>query len=313
MGSGADGPGERTWEDRNPFRPERPSPPQRQSGFQRYRMFLILIGVFVVIAIVKGGFDRVDTRGADASRFVVFSQVLAEKPGKPRILPALGVIPAGGGEGRPLLALIAGRDQTLESLLDKGFYASLATLGLDAPNIAVLAVDRDSGAHDRDGAKWGTYLLREAIPAAVKQTRADPKRVAIGGFGQGGFGALNLARLHPRRFCAVGGHSPEIWPSWGLVTRQSSFDDAADFARHDLLAAARAGTYLDAGPVRVDIGSDDPQLATVKAFADALRASGRTVDYHELAGTDSPALWRANSGNLLRFYAAALAGCSGRG
>lgn len=309
MGNGG---GERTWEDRDPFRPERPAPPSRPSGFQRYRMFLILIAVFVVVAVVKGGFDRVDKRGAREARFVVASNVLAERPGKPKLVPALGVIPAGGGEDKPLLVFIAGRDQTLDTLLDNGFYASLAALGLQAPDIAVLAVDRDSQAYDRSDGKWGTYLLQEAIPAAVTQTGADPKRVAIAGFDASGFGALDLARLHPQRFCAAGGHSPEIWASFGLA-RPGAFSDAADFARHDLLAAARAGTFPDVGPIRIDVGRDDPGLATVKAFAEALAAHGRTVSFHLLNGHNSPVLWRAESGNLLRYYAAALAKCSGRG
>ena len=305
-------PEERTWEDRNPFRPRRPDPPTRQGGFQRYRMFLILIAVFIVVAIVKGVFNKVDTQGARASRFVVFSQLLGEKPGTPKLVPALGVIPAGGGEGRPLLVLVSGRDQTLEALLDKAFYASLAQLGAEAPDIALLAVDPDGGAHDSSDGKWGTYIVDEAIPEAIKQTGADPQRVAIGGFGLGGFGALDLARLHPQRFCAVGAHSPEVWQRFGDA-RPGFFDDAADFARHDVLAAAKAGAYPDAGPLRIDVGSDDPQRTTVKKLAKALAAAGRSVTYHELAGRDSVRLWRNNSGNLLRFYAAALKGCSGRG
>jgi hypothetical protein len=46
---------------------------------------------------------------------------------------------------------------------------------------------------------WGAYVLREAIPAALKRTGADPQRVAIG-ISMGGFGALDLARISPGRF-----------------------------------------------------------------------------------------------------------------
>ena len=258
-------------EDTNPYRPQGPPPPRppRPGGFQRYRMFFILIAVFVAIAVVKGTFNKVDTLGAKQGRFVVFSTVLAEKPGKKRPVPALAVIPAGGGEGRPLLVLIAGRDQALDGFLDKAFYASLGALGLQAPSVVVVAVDRESQVHDRDDAKWGTYVLSEAIPDAIRQTGADPKRVALGGFDDGGFGALDLARSEPARFCAVGAHSPEIWTRYGDA-RPGAFDDAVDFARHDLLRIAAAGQYPDVGPIRLDVGVDDPQRPEVQRLAAAL-------------------------------------------
>lgn len=309
---GGPGPGERTWEDRNPFRPERPSPMQRPTGLQRYRMLFILAALFIVVAVVKGTFGKVDTHGARSTHFVVFSDVLAEKPGKPKLMPAIAVVPAGGGEGRPLLLLVAGRGQPLDALLDKGWYASLLTLGLQAPDVAIVSVPADSQAHDRSSGKWGTYLLQDAVAAAVKQTGADPKRVAIGGFDMGGFGALVAARTAPTRFCAVGAASPELWSSFGLAPA-GAFDDAADFARNDILGAARAGTYPDVGPIRLDVGSDDPQLPQVKQLAAALTASGRDVSLHVLPGHASIVLWRAESGNMLRFYATALAACTGRG
>ena len=70
----------------------------------------------------------------------------------------------------------------------------------------------------------------------------------------GGFGAYDLARLYPRRFCAVGGHSPALWRTGG-ETAPGAFDDADDFARHDVIGAARANPdafgdtrlWLDAG------------------------------------------------------------------
>lgn len=275
-------------------------------------MFFVLIAVFVGVAVVKGVVNKVDTHGAQHGRFIVFSTVLSSTPGKPKPVPALAVLPPGGGEGRPLVVLIAGRGQLLESLLDNGFYASLVALGLDAPDVAIVSVDRDSQAHDRHDAKWGTYVLTEAIAEAIRQTGADPKRVALGGFDDGGFGALDLARLEPRRFCAVGAHSPELWKSFGEA-RPGAFDDALDFSRHDLLKVAEQGQYPAVGPIRIDVGSDDPQLPVVKRLVVALQAEGRTVDYHVLAGRSSVSLWRANSGNLLRFYATALRSCVSRG
>src|ERR687888_2185029 len=48
--------------------------------------------------------------------------------------------------------------------------------------------------HNRAEGPWGSYVLREAIPAVLARTGADPHRVAIGGISMGGFGALNFGR-----------------------------------------------------------------------------------------------------------------------
>jgi poly(3-hydroxybutyrate) depolymerase len=86
--------------------------------------------------------------------------------------------------------------------------------------------------HDRRDGRWGSYILREAIPAAVHKYHLDRRRVAIGGFSMGGFGALDLARF--RRFCAVGGHSAAMWRTGG-ETPQGAFDDAEDFEQNNLI------------------------------------------------------------------------------
>jgi S-formylglutathione hydrolase FrmB len=61
-------------------------------------------------------------------------------------------------------------------------------------------------------------VLDEVIPKALTVLHADPRRVAIGGISMGGFGAYDLARLDPGRFCAVGGHSAAIWPAFTSKT-----------------------------------------------------------------------------------------------
>jgi S-formylglutathione hydrolase FrmB len=53
------------------------------------------------------------------------------------------------------------------------------------------------------------------IPEVVKRFGADGRRVAIGGISMGGFGAYDIARLNPGRFCAVAGHSPALWRTGG--------------------------------------------------------------------------------------------------
>jgi enterochelin esterase-like enzyme len=124
----------------------------------------------------------------------------------------------------------------------------------------------------------------------------------------GGFGALDLARLHPGRFCAVGAHSAALWTQGG-DTAPGAFDDAGDFARHDVLAAvARANPYRGL-PVWVDVGTADPFRSADTRLAADLHRRAANVAFHVWPGGHDAGYWRAHVGRYLGFYAAALAGC----
>src|SRR5439155_19028085 len=96
--------------------------------------------------------------------------------------------------------------------------------------------------HNRKDGPWGSYVLKEAIPRAIRVLRADPRRVALGGVSMGGFGALDLARLAPRRFCAIGGHSAAMWEQ-ASDTAPGAFDGPVDFRRHDVFAYVGASRH----------------------------------------------------------------------
>ena len=67
----------------------------------------------------------------------------------------------------------------------------------------------------------------------------------------GGYGALLLgAEGH---FCAIGGHSPALWFS-GADSAAGAFDDAEDYARHDIV---NHPPHYSA-PVWIDVGTEDP-------------------------------------------------------
>jgi enterochelin esterase-like enzyme len=141
--------------------------------------------------------------------------------------------------------------------------------------------------------------VREAIPAAVARLHADGSRVAVGGISMGGFGALDAARLHPTRFCAVGAHSAALWLTGG-ATPAGAFDGAQDFARNDLVHLP----FPFHGAVRLDVGSSDPFLAADIAFA---RAHGLRL--HVSPGGHDGSYWRPHMAAYLRFYAQALRSC----
>ena len=108
-----------------------------------------------------------------------------------------------------------------------------------------------------------------------------------------------------RSLCAVGGHSPAIWRSGG-ESAAGAFDDADDFARHDLVALARARgrAAFGRGRLWLDGGTEDPFRPGGEAFAAAL---GIRLRHWE--GEHEGDYWRAHFADYLRFYADALAAC----
>jgi S-formylglutathione hydrolase FrmB len=216
-----------------------------------------------------------------------------------RPLDEVLVTPAGGGEGRPLLVFLHGYGAAPSDTLSPAFISALRRLGDRAP--VVFLPEGDVGWwHDRAEGAWGSYVLREAIPAALARSGADRSRVAIGGISMGGFGALDLGRKADR-FCAVGGHSPAVF---ARDSDQISFgfDNAADFARHDLIGIAARKSPYDA-PVWIDVGNRDPLRTADSRLARELRRHGADVTLHLWPGGHEGRYWDAHFAEYLRFYA----------
>jgi S-formylglutathione hydrolase FrmB len=265
----------------------------------------LIIGLIVgLIALAVGtGWIRVrdwrrgysSTRGATVVRFTLHSPLVH------RDLHEILVLPSGNGRGRELLVFLHGRSSPPQSNLRQPLFDALHDLGDQAPTVLLADGGDHSYWHDRRDGSWGTAMLREAIPAALSRSHADRTRVAIGGISMGGFGALDLARMAPERFCAVGAHSAALWFRGG-DTPAGAFDDAEDFARHDLLRFARQ-RRLYRVPVWLDVGRDDPFAQADVALARELRAAGTSVDLHVHGGGHSG--WSRRMGQYVRFYARA--------
>src|SRR6188508_1059984 len=210
----------------------------------------VLFLVVALLGVLPGcGSSRPKLAGPPTlTEFVVQSRLL----GRPMYEEL--VTPAGGGKGRPLLVFLHGYGGTPSGTADPAFRMALRRLGDRAP--VVLFPEGDTGWwHDRNDGLWGTYVLMEAIPAALRRSGADPDRIAIGGISMGGFGALDLGRLAPEKFCAVGGHSPAVYERRADDTL-FAFDNQADFDRHNLLTLARDKSLYKA-PVWIDVGDQD--------------------------------------------------------
>ena len=252
--------------------------------------------------LVLGAFST-DTHGARVMQFIINGPLIGDA------LPVEAVVPAGaGGQRRPLLIFLHDRDEDQDTNLNDSMFAALARLGKRAPDVVFPYGGFSSFWHDRAHGQWGSYVMDQVLPRAVSLLHVDPTRVAIGGDSMGGFGALDLARLHPSRFCAVGAHSPALWTRASQAAG-GAFDDAGDFARNDLVAEARVGNLYRTTPVWIDVGTRDPFRSADTLFATALRAHGANVSFHVWPGAHGQDYWRSHWNDYLRFYANALANC----
>jgi S-formylglutathione hydrolase FrmB len=245
----------------------------------------------------------VDRRGAEVVELEIQSKAVGER------LPVEIVVPHGAGPDSPLLVFLHGRDGTEDSELKDELFEALAELGERAPIVAFPYGEEASYWHDRADGAWATYVLDEVIPEVGDRVDADVDRVAVGGISMGGYGAYNLARVAPGRFCAVGGHSPALWQT-AEETAPGAFDDAEDFAANDVIAAVGADpTAFTGQPLWLDAGEEDPFLAGDQAFADAVAAAGGDLSEHIWPGAHETEYWDGHLDDYMRFYARALAHC----
>jgi S-formylglutathione hydrolase FrmB len=269
---------------------------------------VLLAGGLVAGALLAGTgvVGAVDRHGARVEHITIESKAVGRRLGVSVVVPR-GASPQ---DRRGLLVFLHGRGENENTFLVAEMFGALAGLGRRAPIIAFPYGGNHSYWHDRAGGAWGRYVTREVIPAVAGRFPANT-RLAIGGISMGGFGAYDLARLNPRRFCAVGGHSPALWASAGQ-SAPGAFDNAADFARHDVIAAARARPQpFKTQPVWLDAGSADPFRPGDAAFARALRAARARLTRTTWRGGHDQAYWNSHWNAYLRFYASALGKCRG--
>lgn len=265
-----------------------------------------MTAVAVYLALAATVFAPVDAHGARVAHLQFASQAVGRELSVSVVVPAR-TRPRGR---RPLLVFLHGRGGSEDTFTgDEAVFEGLAKLGRNAPVIAFPDGGDHGYWHDRREGDWGRYVMREVIPKVEKRFGTDPHRVAIGGISMGGFGAYDLALLHPNRFCAVGGHSPALWFEGG-ETAPGAFDDAADFDRNDVVGMVHGNpNVFDGMRVWNDFGDEDPFRVYDEGFVGYLRADGVDLSAHSWHGGHDAGYWNRHWPAYLRFYANALAGC----
>jgi S-formylglutathione hydrolase FrmB len=112
------------------------------------------------------------------------------------------------------------------------------------------------------GTDTQSMVLEEFLPLLADQG-LDTGRIAVFGLSMGGFGALLLAAQHRiPGLRAVAAMSPAVWSRYD-AGRSDNFDDAEDFAAHDIFALR---PELESLPKRIDCGKSDNLLLSVRGF-----------------------------------------------
>jgi len=265
-----------------------------------------MTAIAVYLALAATVFAPVDHHGVRVADLTVQSEAVHRQLGVEVMVPAK--TPPRGQ--RTLLVFLHGRGGSEETFTgNEAVYRRLAKLGRRAPIVAFPDGGDHSYWHDRAEGRWGRYVMREVIPTVVRRFGIDRDRVAIGGISMGGFGAYDLALLHPDRFCAVGGHSPALWFE-AAETAPGAFESAADFERNDVVGMVQSNPNAFAG-MRVwnDYGDQDPFRVYDEGFVGHLRADGADLSAHSGPGGHDSAYWNRHWPAYLRFYANSLASC----
>ena len=234
---------------------------------------VLAIAGYVVVRNQIRGYSSTD--GARLIRYTLHSRYVHADLHEIRVVPKR--------HGNWTLVLLHGRGGGPEGMLSQSFFDGLQALGERAP-VVILADGGDhSYWHNRADGEWGTMVLKEIVPRHG--------RVAIGGISMGGYGALMLAAYG--NFCAVGGHSPALWMSGG-ESAPGAFDDAADYARHDIV---NNPPHYSA-PVWIDVGTDDPFHDAAVYYAHEIHAQ-----LHVWPGGHDGDYWHSHMRQYLAFYA----------
>ncbi len=219
------------------------------------------------------------------------------------------------GQSVPLLTYLAGLTCNEETFAMKaGAQRKAAELGLAllTPDTSPRGAGLDGEDHhwdfgvgagfylDATRSPWAghwcmeSYLIKELLPAVVREFELLEDRLGLFGHSMGGHGALTLALRHPRRFASVSALAPICAPSrcpWGHKAFTGYLgQDESSWAAHDasaLMAQQASAPYP--GGILIDQGLEDKFLAEQlypEAFEAACAETGQPLRLRRHAGYD---------------------------
>lgn len=292
-------------------------------------------------AVLLGGLTLAALGGAAGGYELVQTGVLPGKYALARLDGACGSPPPSPRGALPLLRDVTfysdyrHRDVTMVTLIPAGVSAArglgvivgLHGAGSDARSFAsqlapamtaariagLAAVTVDGGGtywHKRaDGDDPVGMIIHEVLPR-LAAAGLPTARIALIGESMGGYGALLIAEQLAGRqpaVTAVAALSPAIFASYAdaVAANRTSFDSAADFARHDVLARVGA---LRGVPTWIGCGADDPFEPAAVRFRTRLAAvTGREPPGGVLPGCHDDAFFARNLPSAMSFAAQAFA------
>ncbi|MCW2885016.1 MAG: Alpha/beta hydrolase family protein [Streptosporangiaceae bacterium] len=184
----------------------------------------------------------------------------------------LVMTPPGAGRGLPVVILLHGLGGNARAGLGHRLDRHLAHVAAQGtPPFALVGVDGDDTYwHLRSSGDDPQKMITNEVLPRLHQRGFRTDRIGLMGWSMGGYGALLLAQtLGSSRVTAIVASSPAIFSSYpnAKATNAGAFDDAADFARHDVMAGLGR---LRGVATWIDCGHSDPFAHTAERLRSRL-------------------------------------------
>lgn len=152
-----------------------------------------------------------------------------------------------------------------------------------------------------DHAAWIVDEVPEAAMEVDARCRQAPRFLC--GLSMGGYGAMRLGALHPRRFAAISAHSSitDITQMQGFVEELTPDFDLVETEPLSVLDCMRQNAAR-LPHLRFDCGSEDILIEHNRALHRDLEAAGIPHVYEEFPGGHSWDYWHTHLADSLRFF-----------
>ena len=278
--------------------------PRRGPSYARRR--IVALGaltatVAIVYVLATTVFGGVNTQGAHVSRYTIHSSLAHGS----RL--QIAIAPGASERRRPLLVFLHGNGGEPEFEPLGAVRSALTNSARWGPGRPLPGRRADSYWHDRSDGAWGSYVIREAIPQAIR--RLQPTLAGSRSAGsRWAASARSTSPPPPRRFCAVGGHSAALWSAAATAPRAPSTTPRTSPAT---TSSPRARGPPRTGAPVWSTSARGPVPRRRHALARELRADGARVSSTSGTAATAGSYWRRHFRVYVRFYSEALAQCRG--